>query len=116
MGCAAGEKPYKESVQETVHGNGINYHVVAIQHHEGVARKLKEKIQKLDDRINQLRQKPSLDPKGFRVNGWIILKGTWQGKVHDLRERIAWHTMEVARLAGPTKNSEQLKDEKAKNS
>lgn len=116
MGCSAGVNVDKKSFQTTGCENEAGYHVAVIQHHKSIARNLEGKIQGLEVGIARHTQNPTLDPKGLGVSGWKALKGAWQVEVQGFRERITWHTNEVARLAGSTKNFERLKDEATKKS
>lgn len=76
----------------------VNFHLVAIQQHKDRVAVLEQKIQKLENRLVALKNKPYRDPKGFKRHGWKKLIGTWRGEIRDISERIVWHANEIERL------------------
>lgn len=96
-GCAAngtvsgGPFPGEAVVQS------VDFHARAIQQYQDTAAVLEQKIQKLEHRLDMLKNSYR-DPKGFRRASWKRLLGKWRGDLQNLQERIVWHEEQIARL------------------
>lgn len=72
----------------------IASHETAIQQHQDGAAMLEQKIEKLEHRLDMLKNSYR-DPKGLKRQSWTRLLGQWRGEVRDLRARIAWHEEQI---------------------
>ena len=72
-------------------------HEAAIQQHQDKATMLEQQIQKLENRLDMVKDSYR-DPKGFRRASWERLIGTWREELKDIRAQIVWHEEQVARL------------------
>jgi hypothetical protein len=75
----------------------MDFHKAAIQQHQDKAAVLEQKIQKLEHRLDMVKNSYR-DPKGFRSASWKRLIGTWRRELRDIRARIAWHEDRIDRL------------------
>ena len=75
----------------------VESHKTAIQQHQGTAAVLEQKIQKLENRLDMVKNSYR-DPKGFRQASWKRLLGTLRGELKDIRQRIVWHEEQIAQL------------------
>lgn len=75
----------------------VDFHVTAIQQHQDKAAVLEQKIQKLEHRLDMLKNSYR-NPKGFRSASWKRMVATWRGELKDIRQRIVWHEEQIAQL------------------
>lgn len=78
-------------------GQSADYHKAAIQHHQDKAAMLEQKIQKLEYRLDMVKNSYR-DPKGFRIASWKRLLGTWRWELKDIQRHIVWHEDQIGRL------------------
>lgn len=94
---------HKDAVQQhqnifvTRRSDVLNSHKAAVQQHQNKAAMLEQKIQKLEDRLDMVKNSYR-DPKGLKRQSWTRLLSKWRGDVRDLREHIVWHEEQIARL------------------
>ncbi len=74
-----------------------NAHKDAIQQHLNRVDMLEQKIQKLEDRLDMVKNSYR-DPKGLKRQSWTRLLSQWRGELQDLQEHIVWHEEQVAPL------------------
>ncbi|MCY3954663.1 MAG: hypothetical protein OXF47_01550 [Nitrospira sp.] len=74
-----------------------NSHKAAVQQHQNKVAMLEQKIQKLEDRLDMIKNSYR-DPKGLKRQSWTRLLSQWRGDVRDLREHIVWHEKQIALL------------------
>lgn len=72
-------------------------HEAAIQEHQDRATMLEQKIQKLEHRLDMVKNSYR-DPKGFRQASWKRLVGTWREELKNIRQHIVWHEEQIALL------------------
>ena len=75
----------------------VDSHMAAIQQHQDRAAMLEQKIEKLEHRLDMLKNSYR-DPKGFRRASWTRLIGTWHEELKDIRAHIVWHQEQIAQL------------------
>ncbi len=97
-GCISHGNGSGEGFPQSKQVDPVSYHVAALEEHEGKLAMLSPELQKLETLIDRYTQTPYLDPKGFRRSGWNTLKGRWEKEVNTLRQRITWHTHELAKI------------------
>ncbi|MYG39297.1 MAG: hypothetical protein F4201_00460 [Nitrospira sp. SB0677_bin_15] len=72
----------------------IASHTAAIQQHQDKAAMLEQKIEKLEHRLDMIKNSYR-DPKGLKRQSWKRLLSSWRADVQDLRERIVWHEEQI---------------------
>lgn len=72
----------------------ITSHAAAIQQHQDKAAMLEQKIEKLEHRLDVLKNSYR-DPKGLKRQSWTRLLSQWRADVRDLREHIVWHEEQI---------------------
>ena len=82
-------------------------HLIASNLFEETAARLESKVSHLEQRLARFDQKPYLDPKGFKRQGWKRLMESHQAELSELEEQIAWHQEQANRL-----NALSVSDEK----
>ncbi len=87
-GCALSGMTHRGDVSKGTAAHSMEDHRAAIQHHTEQAATLEQNIQRLEQRIETMKQKPYRNPKGFRLAGWTRLVGTWREELKDLRTDI----------------------------
>lgn len=75
----------------------VEFHKTAVQQHQDKAAVLEQKIQKLEHRLDMLKNSYR-NPKGFRSASWKRMVATWRGELKDIRQRIVWHEEQIAQL------------------
>ncbi len=94
---------HKDAVQQhqntflTRQSDLSNAHKDAIQQHQNKAVMLEQKIEKLEHRLDMLKNSYR-DPKGLKRQSWKRILGQWRADVRDLRDRIVWHEQQIALL------------------
>ena len=91
-GIVAGQTFVEKDVVQSVAS-----HEAAIQQHLDRAAMLEQKIQKLENRLDMVKNSYR-DPKGFKRASWKRLIGTWLGELKDIREHVVWHEDQIDRL------------------
>ena len=69
-------------------------HEAAIQEHQDRTAVLEQKIQKLENRLDMVKNSYR-DPKGFRSASWKRMVEAWRGELKDIREHIVWHEEQI---------------------
>ncbi len=75
----------------------IAAHETAIEQHQDKAAVLEQKIQKLEHRLDMVKNSYR-DPKGFKRQSWTRIIGKWRGELQGLQEHVAWHEEQMAQL------------------
>ena len=72
--------------------------------------RLKAKVAHLEQRVERINKKPSLDPKEIKRQEWRALIRANRAEISELREQIIWHYGEAERLSTmpPSEESEKL--------
>ncbi|GJL63192.1 MAG: hypothetical protein NPIRA04_18460 [Nitrospirales bacterium] len=66
--------------------------------HEKAGR-LEAKVVHLEDRVERINKKPSLDPQEIKRQEWRALMRANREELSELREQIIWHQGEAERLS-----------------
>ena len=74
-----------------------NTHKAVIQQHQNKVAMVEQKIQKLEDRLDMVKNSYR-DPKGLKRQSWERLLSQWRGELQGLHEHIAWHEEQIALL------------------
>lgn len=72
-------------------GWSIEDHMAAAKVKEEEAQTMESRVQKVDERIANLENKPYFDPKGIKRSALKILSGNYKNEMNVLNERVAWH-------------------------
>ncbi len=96
-GCAANGTVTNGPIAGEAAVQSVDLHEAAIQQHQDKAAVLEQKIQKLEQRLDMLKNSYR-DPKGFQRASWKRLLGTWREELKDVREHIVWHEEQIALL------------------
>lgn len=85
------EKPGTPSPEQIANQWTAEEHLMAANLFEETAARLDSKVNHLEQRIARFTERPYLDPKGVKRQGWKLLMGSHRAELKELREQIAWH-------------------------
>jgi len=92
------ESPLDPSPEQIENEWSAEEHLIAANLFEETAVRLEAKVDHLEQRIARFTKKPYLDPKGFKRQGWKLLKGSHRAELKELREQIVWHYEQAKQL------------------
>lgn len=96
-GCAANGTVSSKPFADMALGQSVDFHKDAIQKHQNRVATFEQKIQKLEDRLDMVKNSYR-DPKGLKRQSWTRLLSQWRGELQGLREHIVWHKEQIALL------------------
>ena len=99
--------PYGSQVVRTMKGWSSIDHLAEAKASQREADILKEKVQKLQSRIDRFSQKPYLDTKGFKRSGLKILKGNLTKELREATQKTAWHKSQAKTIMISESNNQQ---------
>ncbi len=91
QGQASKNIPYDSHTVKVMQGWSSTDHLREANVSEQNMVSVEEKLQKIQSRLDRLAAKPYLDTKGFKRSGLKTLKGRLTQKLHEARQKIAWH-------------------------
>ncbi len=110
LGCAQTKTPVLPphlSSQPTKEWSAEEHREVADLLHEETVR-LEDQVAHLEQRVERIKKKPHLDPKGFKRQAWTRRMAAYRAEISELYERIAWHHGETDRLNGMRPSEEKV--------
>ncbi len=110
LGCAQTNSqvlPPHLSSQPTKEWSAEEHREVADLLHEEAVR-LEDQVAHLEQRVERIKTKPHLDPKGFKQQSWKRRMEAYRAEISELYEQIAWHHGETARFNGVLPSEEKV--------